>query len=70
MITSPLKAIRAKCIDCCCGSYAEVRKCPCTNCELYAFRFGKNPYRKKRELTEEQIKQLNIRLAQARKDRE
>lgn len=53
-ITNPVKAIRAKCLDCCCGSPEEVRQCPCENCALYPFRFGKNPYRAKREYTEEQ----------------
>lgn len=40
---TPIKAIRAKCLDCCCGSSDEVKACPCTNCPLYEFRFGKNP---------------------------
>lgn len=42
---TPLKAIRAKCLDCCCGNSAEVNRCPCTDCSLYVFRFGKNPNR-------------------------
>lgn len=45
-IKSPLKAIRAKCLDCVCGSVNEVKLCPCTDCSLYPFRFGKNPFRK------------------------
>lgn len=40
---TPLKAIRAKCIECCCGSMAEVKLCPITDCALYDFRMGKNP---------------------------
>ena len=40
---TPLRAIRAKCLDCCCGSPAEVSECPCADCSLYQFRFGKNP---------------------------
>lgn len=40
---TPLRAIRAKCLDCCCGSPAEVSDCPCVDCSLWAFRFGKNP---------------------------
>ena len=40
---SPMKAIRAKCLDCCCGSVNEVRLCPCPDCSLYPYRFGKNP---------------------------
>ena len=42
---SPLKAIRLKCLDCMCGNAAEVRRCPCEDCTLYPFRFGKNPNR-------------------------
>lgn len=40
---TPLKAIRLKCLDCCCGSSNEVSECPCEDCSLWAFRFGKNP---------------------------
>ncbi len=35
------KAIRLKCIDCCAGNMAEVRKCPVTNCPLWRYRMGK-----------------------------
>lgn len=45
-ITNPVKAIRAKCLDCCCGSSNEGELCTCTGCALYPFRRGKNPYRK------------------------
>jgi hypothetical protein len=38
------KAIRAKCIDCSCGQESEVRECTVTNCALYPFRMGKNPF--------------------------
>ena len=50
---SPIKAIRAKCLDCCCGQTNEVLLCTCTDCPLYVFRFGKNPFTN-RTLTEEQ----------------
>ena len=40
---TPLKAIRAKCLDCVCGQPQEVRLCPCKDCPLYPFRMGKNP---------------------------
>ena len=43
---SPLKAIRAKCVDCCCGVQSEVRLCPCEDCALYPYRMGHNPNRK------------------------
>lgn len=42
---TPIKAIRAKCQDCCCGQYKEVALCPCTDCPLYPYRFGKDPHR-------------------------
>ena len=35
------KAIRMKCLDCCCDQLAEVRKCPATNCPLWRYRMGK-----------------------------
>lgn len=36
----PLKAIRAKCLDCCGGSAKEVRLCTAKDCLLYLYRFG------------------------------
>lgn len=35
------KAIRLKCIDCCAGQPAEVRKCPAEHCPLWRYRMGK-----------------------------
>ena len=63
---SVLKAIRAKCLDCCGGSPAEVRECEIDHCALHPFRMGKNPFRKKRELSDEQREALAERLAAAR----
>lgn len=40
MPMSRKKAIRAKCLDCCCGNAAEVRRCPAVNCPLHDFRMG------------------------------
>lgn len=37
------KAIRLKCLDCCCGSALEVRLCSCDSCPLYPYRLGKSP---------------------------
>ena len=42
---TPMKAIRAKCLDCCCGSFHEVRLCTAEKCPLYPYRFGKRPKR-------------------------
>jgi len=42
---SPLKAIRFKCLECCCNNAAEVKRCHITDCTLWPFRMGKNPNR-------------------------
>ena len=43
---TPIKSIRAKCLDCCCGSAYEVAHCVCSDCALYEYRFGHDPKRK------------------------
>ena len=43
---SPLKSIRAKCLDCMCNQPQEVRLCPSENCPLWPYRMGHNPSRK------------------------
>lgn len=40
---TPIKAIRAKCLDCCCDSAKEVRLCVDKNCPLYPYRMGHRP---------------------------
>ena len=45
--TTPLKAIRAKCLDCVCNQYSEVRNCISLDCDLWPFRMGSNPYQKR-----------------------
>lgn len=66
-ITSPLKAIRAKCFDCCGGKYNEIRECGAQSCPLYNYRFGKNPNRKKRVLTPEQKEKMLESLRKGKK---
>ena len=65
VITNPVKAIRAKCLDC---SYTpnEVAMCTIIDCPLHPFRFGKNPYRTKREMSDEQKAAARERFAKAR----
>ena len=53
-LTNPVKVIRAKCLDCCCGDPYEVKLCTATRCPLHPFRDGKNPYRQKPELSKEE----------------
>ena len=65
-ITSPLKAIRAFCIECMGDQVREVKGCTSTNCPLHAFRMGKNPYRS-RELSDEERQAIAERLQNAKK---
>lgn len=64
---NPLKAIRTKCLECSCGSMLEVRECAIADCALYPYRFGKNPFRVHRSMSEEQRHALGERLLNARK---
>ena len=63
---TPLKAVRAKCIDCSGGSIHEVKLCVIPECPLYPFRLGKNPYRKRRKLTDQQRREIAERLRKSR----
>ena len=40
---TPVKAIRAKCLDCTCNQPAEVRECTASSCPLFPYRMGKRP---------------------------
>ena len=66
---SPLKAIRKNCIQCI-GSIREIPKCTASkSCPLYPFRMGKNPFRQKRVLSEEQREASRLRLQHARENK-
>jgi hypothetical protein len=65
---NPLKALRLRCLDCCCGSAPEVRKCTAVACPSWPFRLGVNPFREKRVLSPEQKQEMVQRLARARED--
>ncbi len=69
-ITNPIKAIRAKCLDCVCWETQEVKLCEAKDCPLHPFRMGKNPFRTKREYTDEQKEEMRDRLAKAREAKE
>src|SRR5262245_44408859 len=60
---NPLNAIRARCLDCCCGQSAEVRKCVSVGCPSWPFRMGVNPFRQKRKVSAEQKRDLAERLS-------
>jgi hypothetical protein len=40
---TPMKAIRLKCLDCCCDGMLEIRACSVTECPLWRFRLGLHP---------------------------
>lgn len=40
---TPIKAIRKKCLDCCCGQIVEVRRCNIETCALHPYRMGHRP---------------------------
>lgn len=47
---SPVKAMREKCIECMGGRDSEdyrrrIKECVSIDCPIFAFRFGKDPYR-------------------------
>ena len=65
-ILTPLRAIRAKCIDCSAWSMKEVRECVMLDCPLYPYRLGKSPNRKPRILTDEEREALLQRMAKMR----
>jgi len=62
---TPIQAIRAKCLDCCCGQANEVKLCTAIRCPLWPFRLGKNPNIRPREYTEEQREAMRQRLKKA-----
>lgn len=62
-------ALRAKCVDCCAGSAAEVRRCGMIDCSLWPFRMGTDPYRDPRVMSDEQRAAGAERLAAARRRR-
>jgi len=42
-VLTPMKAIRAKCLDCMCDQVKEIRLCPTKKCTLYPYRMGRRP---------------------------
>ena len=40
---TPIKSIRAKCLDCCLGQSHEVRLCAAPTCPIWPYRLGRRP---------------------------
>lgn len=68
-ILTPIKAIRAKCIECSGGNRSEADRCQIKDCPLYTYRHGRNPNRKPRVMTEEQREKMRVNLEKAREKR-
>lgn len=67
--TELLRTIRLHCLDCCCGSYEEVKECGCPTCNLFPLRFGKDPTA--RELSpEEKARRAEVLMANRKKSQE
>jgi hypothetical protein len=71
--SNPLDAIRKFCIECSGGH--TVKSCPSDGssepmCKLFPFRLGKNPFRKKTSLSEEQkfLRSERLRTALAKRN--
>lgn len=55
---NPLQAIREKCLHCCSLTEEAIATCNCTNCPLWSFRYGKNPFAKNEKISEQQLMNL------------
>lgn len=64
-----LKAVRLKCLECCCGQRLVVEQCICTDCSLWPFRLGINPFNE-RTMSEEQKQAVADRLRKYRENNE
>lgn len=66
---NPVKAIRLKCRDCTNNQVTEIDGCTVKACPLHPFRYGKNPFRTQRELSEERKAEMAEHLKKARQQK-
>lgn len=66
---SPQKAIVNFCISCMGYHKTWVKECTAKDCPLYEFRLGRNPYRKVREYSDEELENLKNRAKKARESK-
>jgi hypothetical protein len=66
---SPLKALRARCIDCCADQPSEVRLCTAVTCPSWPFRMGANPWREISEGRRKAGRRLAARQARGAQNR-
>jgi len=58
---NPWKIIRKRCLYCA-GTYKEVEQCSSPGCPLWPYRFGYDPNKKPRQISEEQREALRTRM--------
>ena len=64
-----LRAIKLKCLDCSTYNINEIKECPVKNCPLFPFRNGNNPFRKKKEISEEERNKLSERMKNIKRNK-
>lgn len=57
---TPLRAIRANCLQCMGGSAKEVKRCNMPECPLHGFRFGRNPNLKGKRGNGQSLKEYRL----------
>ena len=57
---SAQKALRLRCLDCCCGSSGEVRVCAFRKCASWPFRLGSSPWKSRKPMSDGQRAALAI----------
>ena len=53
-ILTPIKTIRAKCMDCTCNQPKEIRECRMISCPSWPYRMGQRPSEHDRQVYEQQ----------------
>lgn len=61
---TPVKTIRAKCLDCTGGQPIEVRLCPCEYCVLWNYHMGARPEHQRAVNANEEAQRENLRAKQ------
>ncbi len=57
--STPMRAIRLKCLQCTCGQFQEIRECTIKDCALHPYRMGHRP--KKEECTVKAKDEIEIK---------
>lgn len=63
---NPVKVLRLKCRDCTNNQIAEIDNCTIRQCPVWPWRFGKNPYRIKKVMSEGEKERVRVRFAKLR----